>query len=47
MSMKKETLYDIYDSALDVELITNKLYYLEKLNSNAGRIFLSFIKKNY
>ena len=42
--MRKDTLYDIYDSALDVELITNKLYYLEKLNSNAGRIFLSFVK---
>ena len=43
--MKKETLYDIYDSIDNAELITNNLYdFLEKLNSNAGRIFLSFVK---
>ena len=42
--MKKITLYEIYDCALDVELITNKLCDLEGLNNEAGDIFLSFVK---
>ena len=42
--MKKETLYDIYDCALDVRLITDNLYDLENLTTKQGNIFLSFVK---
>ena len=44
--MRKETLYEIYDSVDDVMLITNNLEKLSRLSNKTGDIFLSFCKNN-
>ena len=44
--MRKETLYEIYDSVDEVMLITNNLEKLSRLSNKTGDIFLSFCKNN-